>query len=680
MQVIQQPGAGTDDLFTKALDLFRSGSTGPALETFEAHQSDDAWFLRAYPYLHEIRVGLMAALSPDSAEWQRVKGLDQAASERFNKLHEDPPIPKEEEHSIRGHGGTPESSSLGEDSGIDIDHIVPRGRRGFWDDAPAAESVDEGDSGGRRRREWSEPLGRPDAGEDRSEPPSPPAEAPNVERTPHIKISGTTPLEPGTDFGINVYLDSSAALKGEASQKVIAASGTAMVATIVTSAHFRLNGAENLSFVLDASEQTTSLPTVAASVAPIESWPDGAAFVGAIFFANGRACGQVTLQVEVKGAAAPTAAEPANVIVVPSNAGPVADLTVTILADPSHDGRSYHCSVSTPHIEKYRDPVNAAWNLQNQTQQLVSGFMARFTAPSTSREQLISELKGVGLILFDSSPDNFQEVFWALIDANAPLKSIAIVSAEPFVPWELMIPSRSLPTYTRRLPLGVEFNIGRWTDDKTIAPAWSLRITDSSVIAPAYSGTMILKTSLEEANMVSGQYPGDIIRPAPFAIVGKELGTVPRSLIHFICHGKDAATGIQSIRLDDNGELSSSNIRGIEGLGEIFAKTRPVVFLNACEVGRITPSLVGLGGFVASFIKLGATAVIAPLWSVEDSIAHEIATLFYQEVKANPGQIISEIFKKVRSKGYDPAFGRDTYVAYCFYGDPGARLATEESS
>ena len=311
---------------------------------------------------------------------------------------------------------------------------------------------------------------------------------------------------------------------------------------------------------------------------------------------------------------------------------------------------------------------------------MVRGFMDRFTAAGTPREQLISELKGVGVILFDTSPDVFRDVFWALIDAKAPLQTIAIVSAEPFVPWELMVPNRSVPSFERRLPLGVEFNIGRWTDERTIAPSRSLHIVDSSVIAPAYSGTMILQNSLAEANMVVAQYPGDVIRPAPFASVGKELGTVSRSLIHFVCHGKDTTSGVQCIRLDNNEELSSSNILGIEGLGELFAKKRPVVFLNACEVGRTTPSLVGLGGFVASFIKLGATAVIAPLWSVEDSIAHEIATLFYQEIKRDPSQTISAIFKKVRAKGYDPASGRDTYVAYCFYGDPSARLATDEMS
>ena len=60
-------------------------------------------------------------------------------------------------------------------------------------------------------------------------------------------------------------------------------------------------------------------------------------------------------------------------------------------------------------------------------------------------------------------------------------------------------------------------------------------------------------------------------------------------------------------------------------------KSRPMVFLNACEVGRPTVALAGIGGFAAAFLELGAAAVIAPLWSVKDTIAYEVAKKFYRE-------------------------------------------------
>ena len=102
------------------------------------------------------------------------------------------------------------------------------------------------------------------------------------------------------------------------------------------------------------------------------------------------------------------------------------------------------------------------------------------------------------------------------------------------------------------------------------------------------------------------------------------------------------------------------------------AAKRPLVFINACEVGRTTPALVGIGGFAISFIEHGASCVIAPLWSVKDSIAHEIAQEFYKATLADPSRPFAEIFKTIRARAYPEGGGEDTYGAYCFYGDPRA--------
>ena len=108
---------------------------------------------------------------------------------------------------------------------------------------------------------------------------------------------------------------------------------------------------------------------------------------------------------------------------------------------------------------------------------------------------------------------------------------------------------------------------------------------------------------------------------------------------------------------------------------DMFEKTHPLVFLNACEIGRTTPALVGIGGFAKAFLELGASAVIAPLWSVKDGIAHEIADTFYNRVKAEPKTPFADILRDLRGKAYDAAKAEDTYAAYCFYGDPAAARA-----
>jgi hypothetical protein len=209
-----------------------------------------------------------------------------------------------------------------------------------------------------------------------------------------------------------------------------------------------------------------------------------------------------------------------------------------------------------------------------------------------------------------------------------------------------------------------------------IAPPRSISLRDSFVIAPLYEGKKLLKNSDSEAAMVLTRYAGERITPVTFARIEERLGSQSRTLIHIICHGEDDGSGIQSLLLEGGKQLSSTAVLGMSGLAALFRTKRPVVFLNACKVGQTVPSLVGLGGFVSSFIRLGATAVIAPLWSVEDGTAHEIAREFYARLAATPGMPFAEIFSLIRAKAYEKNTGRDTYAAYCFYGDPYATLLT----
>jgi CHAT domain-containing protein len=98
----------------------------------------------------------------------------------------------------------------------------------------------------------------------------------------------------------------------------------------------------------------------------------------------------------------------------------------------------------------------------------------------------------------------------------------------------------------------------------------------------------------------------------------------------------------------------------------------PLVVLNACEVGRLTPALRGAGGLAQALIERGAGGVVAALWSVADEPAHEVARIFYEE--ALKGRPFAEILQEIRRRAYEGAdLGEDTFAAYAFYGDPGAK-------
>ena len=94
------------------------------------------------------------------------------------------------------------------------------------------------------------------------------------------------------------------------------------------------------------------------------------------------------------------------------------------------------------------------------------------------------------------------------------MRTIAIVTAEPFIPWELMIPYRTKDgTYEEKEPLGVAYLIGRWIDGKVISPARDIRLHDSFVIAPTYIGNDELEHARDEVAMVLNHYDGDAIEP-----------------------------------------------------------------------------------------------------------------------------------------------------------------------
>ena len=145
------------------------------------------------------------------------------------------------------------------------------------------------------------------------------------------------------------------------------------------------------------------------------------------------------------------------------------------------------------------------------------------------------------------------------------------------------------------------------------------------------------------------------------------------TLVHFICHGADKTGMDQTVYLRDMvNNLSCSAVEGLEGFVTGFPRDHTFVFLNACEVGRAAPSLVGIGGSASTFLKLGASGVVAALWSVKDGVAHQVAENFYQRVINEPGTPFAEILRDIRSKAYSGA-AEDTYAAYCFYGSPLAR-------
>src|SRR5690606_29923004 len=106
-------------------------------------------------------------------------------------------------------------------------------------------------------------------------------------------------------------------------------------------------------------------------------------------------------------------------------------------------------------------------------------------------------------------------------------------------------------------------------------------------------------------------------------------GSPEADVLHFAVHGiYDPNSVMNGIVLVDGNILDEFEVRGSD-LGHA-----PFVFLNACQVGSGQAILGDYGGMAHAFLYAGAAGVVAPLWSIKDSIAREIAMRFYEQAFA----------------------------------------------
>jgi hypothetical protein len=509
---------------------------------------------------------------------------------------------------------------------------------------------------------------------------APPAEV-RIEKTPHMAIAPEAPLVPAQTFTVTVTADDVAARAGEeisAIDVTVGASTTRveLEVWIAGTSHFEFPGPRVKPFVID---RASGSPPSAEFEVKVRSDVDtsSVASLSANFSYQGRPSGRVTRRIEIVAGAEPMAASTTAAAIVPAAirvdaTAKLADLTIEVL-DPDNTTRHLECRISSPHLHDAAFSEPFAWDLSRSTADLVKSFMAEFVKPDIDEEERLLNLKGAGRQLWDAVPRTLQDAFWALVDLDK-LDTIRIASEEPYIPWELMIPRRGQKT---RPPLGSEYVIGRWFPRNFDAPPQALALSTSLVVAPAYGPPPeppALEFAGAEEQLVLATVAGESVTPATSAAVRTRLVAGSATLVHFVCHGVDSTTfGVQAIELK-GGQLTSLQIDGMDELRQAFSN-RPLVFLNACEIGRLSPALVGVGGFAKAFLDAGAGAVIAPLWSVKDSIAHEIAETFYQRLKSGGRVRPAEILRDVRRKAYGAnaaSSGEDTYAAYCFYGDPEA--------
>lgn len=297
-------------------------------------------------------------------------------------------------------------------------------------------------------------------------------------------------------------------------------------------------------------------------------------------------------------------------------------------------------------------------------------------------------LRARGTTIADQLPQPFWDVLTAVADkvrAAAPsrLPSLLFYSADPWVPWELAWMEAPLDAQRPRF-LAAQTRMGRWiigSGGKPAPPSASVDVRTMAAVAGMYSastGFAPLPKAKAEVDELARLYralpvPADLDGVLALLGAALECGAekVGADAVHFAAHGQVDPTRPESAALfmNDGRPLKASFFRRSE-LGERHA---PFLFLNACMVGTGGDVLGDADGFPGNCLRGGFRALLAPLWAVDDTVAHDLALDFYRRAFGVGGapEAVGSILNDARRRyGQPPDPVVHTYMAYVYYGHP----------
>jgi hypothetical protein len=272
------------------------------------------------------------------------------------------------------------------------------------------------------------------------------------------------------------------------------------------------------------------------------------------------------------------------------------------------------------------------------------------------------------------------EVSRALWPLRDRIKLIQVVSWEPYIPWELV---RLENPDTQEIDdrFLAEYGLVRTLSDATLPRA--LPMTSWSYLGSAYpAGT--LQTVGAELTYFTGDSPESLkgrgITASP--IESKRdafydaLASCEFDVLHISCHGESVSQSIEKASLIIGEETlpGTNQVRLIEVdtitvEAEARLKQRhPLVFLNACETGRMGPQLTAWGGWPNTFLRAGAGAFVGSAWAVRDKPAAAFSTAFYNALL--DGKTLAEAATDARAAAKQ--LGDASWLAFKVYGHPRA--------
>ncbi|MFP3938994.1 MAG: CHAT domain-containing protein [Thermoanaerobaculia bacterium] len=300
--------------------------------------------------------------------------------------------------------------------------------------------------------------------------------------------------------------------------------------------------------------------------------------------------------------------------------------------------------------------------------ELLDRMVVRATGDEGIREGDEEWVRRRGAHLFETFlPVDLQSELRILARAGGEL---LVISGEPWIPWELL-KFPAAPGDGEGRFLAEAFALARWRPGS--APPARLPLRRLAVVRSRRSD---LERAAEEVSRLMGLAESSRRRveavEAAYLPLTDAMARGRHDGWHFIGHGDRSRAGPEwwTLALDDR-TLTPQDLSDEVALG--LGRRRPLVFLNACRVAGSAPGLVGLGGWPARFLQVGAGAFLGPLWAVPSDRAAVFSGLFYDRLVR--GESIGEAVRRARLELRERSPGDPTWLAYALYADPGARVA-----
>ncbi len=371
---------------------------------------------------------------------------------------------------------------------------------------------------------------------------------------------------------------------------------------------------------------------------------------------------------------------------------------LTILEQKTPDGTVFHFELRSEPLKllKMAKSKVIATDQQNFVDNIYHDIEERWVSTKGQAEDFEKELQDVGASLLRSLvPSELQQILW---DSRDKLDSIFVVSEEPFIPWELVYltePGKPIGEGSRFLG---EMGLVRWLYEADAFPPVEIRVAAGRAfyVVPDYPsvpavGLYPLPEATKEKQFLIDRFQATEAEPQPGPLRNLLTGPGAFDLLHFACHGMAASENINEPQLVlkgemlPNGSYSQNYLRAdtVESRANTVSKdgNRPIVVVNACQAGRATYKLTGIGGFAQAFLSRGAGCFVGTLWSVTDSPARTFTEGFYGALLGDgnsegKGDTIAVAARKARetAKQSGKKTGDSTWLSYVVYGHPHARL------